>query len=556
MPPDVPRKRSLRTQIVIAFGTFSAFLAVLLCLLAGEWLKWRLQQQAGAALHAMAHNTSTLLSRDIAQQRRVAEAMANARELLEYGLDSQNVKDMLSRMQYIHPHNVWIGVTDPDGNVKSATKDLLTGANVSQRPWFQFALQGPFVSEVHPAKLLEKLLPPEPTGEPLRLIDFSAPIHTAQGNLIGVLGIHASWDWVRESVEGLLQGALAEDRKSVFIFDDRGELIYAPYGVMTPYTNLGQSLPPELNQLKSKARVVKWEDSSEHFLTAAVRLPSLNHEADLGWWIVARQPVSTAYAAANRVLWLAIGMGILTGFIAIVVAWRLAQHVSEDLKKLARAASAENAVIPLLASNREVQQLSESLDSMTRRLLRANEDMKEQVRIRTEQLEAANAELARQASTDPLTHLLNRRGFENQASRLVALAERGNRPLSAMVIDIDFFKRVNDQHGHDVGDMVLSTLTAILRGRVRQTDVVARFGGEEFVILLPDADARAAQEVAQDLLHSIANTSIPVVGNITVSVGVSSLRMVDDGLNELLKRSDEALYEAKQTGRNRCCTKA
>lgn len=134
MPAVVCRKHSLRTQITVAFGSFSALLAFLLCLLAGEWLKSRLEQQAGASLHVLAHNTSTVLHKDIAQQRRAAQAMASARELWEYGLDSQNVKDMLDRLQYIHPQNVWIGVTDAQGTVKSATKDLLAGVDVSQRP--------------------------------------------------------------------------------------------------------------------------------------------------------------------------------------------------------------------------------------------------------------------------------------------------------------------------------------------------------------------------------------------------------------------------------------
>lgn len=553
MPAVVCRKHSLRTQITVAFGSFSALLAFLLCLLAGEWLKSRLEQQAGASLHVLAHNTSTVLHKDIAQQRRAAQAMASARELWEYGLDSQNVKDMLDRLQYIHPQNVWIGVTDAQGTVKSATKDLLAGVDVSQRPWFQQALQAPFISEVHPAKLLEPLLPPQNNGEPLRLIDFSAPIHNPQGQLLGVLGIHASWDWVRESVEGLVQGAIGRDQKSVFIFDRKGELIYAPDGVMAPYTNLGQALPKEIDQSNSQPVIATWQDSNNPFLTAAVRLPPPSAEHDLGWWIVARQPIATAYAAANRVLWLAIGIGLVTGLLAIVVAWRLARHVSNDLKKLAQATSAEHAAIPLLDSSREVQQLSHSLDSMTRTLRSANEHMQEQVKLRTQQLEQANAELDRQANTDPLTQLLNRRGFEAHAQRLLALAERSQRPLSAMTLDIDFFKRVNDQYGHDVGDVVLQALATLLRQRMRITDVTARFGGEEFVVLLPDTDAPTAQQIANELLQNIASTPIPPVGNITVSIGVSGLRADHDNLHDMLKRSDEALYQAKQTGRNRSC---
>lgn len=526
---------------------------MLLCFLAGEWIKLRLEQQAGVTLHVLAHNTSTVLRNDIDQQRRTVQALASARELWEFGLDSQNVKDMLARVQFIHPQNVWMGVTDTKGVVKSATRDLLAGVDVSQRPWFGHALRGTFISEVHPAKLLEKLLPPKASGEPLRLIDFSAPIHNPQGQLLGVLGIHASWDWVRESVEGLLKGTAAQDHKAVFIFDRKGELIYAPEGVMAPYTNLGQAFPTEIDPYSSKPVLAKWQDSAQPFLTAAVRLMPPTDDHDLGWWIVARQPASTAYAAANLVLWLAIGIGVLTGLAAIAVAWRLARHVSNDLKTLAQAAAMENTEIPLLHSNREVQQLSHSLAQMTQKLLRANEAMHDEVKLRTQQLEKANAELDRQANTDPLTQLLNRRGFEAHSTRLLALAERSQRPLSAMTLDIDYFKRVNDQYGHDVGDIVLKALAAMLRQRMRQTDVIARFGGEEFVVLLPDTDMQAAQQVAQKLLLGIASTPIAPIGCMTVSIGVSCRRPANDSLAEVLKRSDAALYEAKQSGRNRVC---
>lgn len=127
-------------------------------------------------------------------------------------------------------------------------------------------------------------------------------------------------------------------------------------------------------------------------------------------------------------------------------------------------------------SNREVQLLSASLSHMTQKLLQANDEMKAQVRLRTLELQQANAELERQATTDPLTQLLNRRGFEARAALALALAVRNARPLSVLSIDIDFFKRINDTYGHDVGDMVLQSLARTLAERARDSDVLARFG--------------------------------------------------------------------------------
>ncbi|WP_287918769.1 diguanylate cyclase, partial [Comamonas sp.] len=499
MPQTDPPYRSLRTQIALVFGGFSVFLAVVLCLLAGEFLKWRLQQQAATALHIVASNTATMLQQDLQQQSRRAQVLATSKELWEQGLASRGVADMLARMQHINPHNVWIGVADVHGTVQNATDHLLQGTDVSQRPWFQYAQSGPFISQVYTSQQLTQLLQKsaDASAQALRVVDFAAPIQGPDGSLLGVLGIHSSWDWARDAVERLQQGAAKNNQQSIFIFDKAGTLIYAPDGATAPYTRLEQTLPEAMERNSPNANLVQWKDRAQPFLTSAVQLPTPSPANDLGWWIVARQPVEAAYADANRMLWLSLGFAGIAGLLTALVAWTLARHVSDDLKQLAQAASQiqahTHASIPLLHSNREVFKLSQALSGMTAQLLRANEEMQKQVHRRTQELQAANAELQRQANTDALTQLLNRRGFDTQATLALALARRSGRPLSMISLDIDFFKSVNDQFGHDAGDSVLANLADILRQRTRQADIVARIGGEEFALLLPDTSASAAQ---------------------------------------------------------------
>ena len=562
-----PTHRSLRTHIAWVFGSFAALLAILLCLLGGEILQLRLQQQAASSLHIVAHNAAVTLQQDLQQQSRRGQVLARSQELWEHGLGSRQVEQLLNRMQQINPHSVWIGVTDVDGNVMNASGSLLKGSNVAQRPWFQEALRGPFISEVHTAKLLAKLLPASANGEPLRLVDFSAPIHNPQGKLMGVIGIHGSWDWVNESVERLLQGTTQEAQQNIFIFDRDGQMIYAPGGVLAPYSSMGQTLPETLRSDDVLPQVTHWKDRSKPYLSAVVRLPPPSDEHDLGWMIVARQPVESAYADANRILWIAAGLAVFLGLLAAWIAWRLSSHVTDDLKQLAHAASNiggdySRNPIPVLNSNREVQQLSEALHTMTQELLRANESMQEQVHQRTQELAkanielaAVNAELQRQANTDPLTGLLNRRGFEMRATLAIGLAMRHDRPLSVLSIDIDFFKRINDVHGHSIGDDVLYQLAQTLEQRARKTDLIARFGGEEFVVLLPDTATADAIALAEALRQTVENLEISPVGSISVSIGVSSLHTQEqqDNLQSLIQRSDQALYQAKAAGRNRVC---
>lgn len=557
-----PPARSLRTQIALVFGSFTAVLAVLLCVLCGEFLKHRLQQQAAANLNLVAHNAATLLNEEISQQSHRTQVLARSKELWDHGLDAASVRTMLDRVQHINPHNVWIGVADQQGIVRNATRGMLKGADVSSRPWFQEGQTAAYISEVHPAKLLADMLPRSITGEPLRLVDFSAPIYHSDGTTAGVLGIHASWDWVRESLERLLQQPGNPAQQGLFIFDKNNHLIYAPKGILAPYSELKQELPLQgktlTDALAGKPVQALWKDQAQPYLTTAVRLP--NNMSDLDWLIVARQPLKTAYADANRVLWLGLAMGLFFGLLAAYIAWHLANHVSNDLKALAHAAlriraGAVDTPLPVMNSNYEVQQLTASLSHMTQKLLTAHDDMKEQVRLRTLELQQANAELERQAITDPLTQLLNRRGFELRAPLALALAKRTKRPLSTLSIDVDYFKRINDTYGHHVGDIVLQKLAQTLSGRARQTDLIARFGGEEFVMLLPDANAQGAMDIAEELRRSVAQMEIDEVGHITISLGVSSLRLhePDDDLQPMLQRSDEALYVAKQRGRNQAC---
>ncbi len=124
-------------------------------------------------------------------------------------------------------------------------------------------------------------------------------------------------------------------------------------------------------------------------------------------------------------------------------------------------------------------------------------------------------------------------------------------------MDVDHFKRVNDTHGHGVGDQVLQGLARTLQQRLRRSDVAARIGGEEFVALLPDTGLEEAQAAADALRLAVAAQEYPQVGHITISLGVSALRGGDeDGASALLQRADAALYQAKGEGRNRVCVQA
>ena len=157
------------------------------------------------------------------------------------------------------------------------------------------------------------------------------------------------------------------------------------------------------------------------------------------------------------------------------------------------------------------------------------------------------------ASTDALTGLPNRRRFAEIAEHELARSRRSGHPLTLALGDIDFFKRINDQHGHAAGDHVLRTVANLLQGALRDYDSVARWGGEEFVVLLPDTDASRAQAIVERLRQTIAESHPSFEGAlipVTMTLGVAQFAD-DDNWHAVVARADEALYRGKAAGRNR-----
>jgi two-component system, cell cycle response regulator len=177
-----------------------------------------------------------------------------------------------------------------------------------------------------------------------------------------------------------------------------------------------------------------------------------------------------------------------------------------------------------------------------------------------DELRASVAQTIEMAVTDGLTGLHNRRYLDSHLQTLVDRALTRRRPLSLMIIDLDRFKAINDTHGHDGGDEVLREFAMRLRKSVRGIDLACRYGGEEFVVVMPDTEGHIGEKVAERIRASIEQTPFRIGGrtelNVTISVGVAMLEPPHDTVATLMKRADMALYEAKRGGRNRVVARA
>lgn len=548
---------SYKVQLAAFFGTGVTVVVLVLSFVFVTLLGRTIRTDAARSLQHVADNVAHALGQGMEERYRLVQTLSTSSTLWSRGLDSPDVLTTLAAQQSQHQKLSWIGVADLDGKVRSATGGLLVGSNVSARPWFQGALERPFVGDVHDAVMLSSLLGPSDNGEPLRFVDFAASV-TDHGRTVGVISVHGSWEWARNVVDSISPrdaSGSATQPVQVFVFNKNGDLILAPDIRQSRQDFALQRLPKleetstavaAINAIDGTSAVLRWADGVD-YLTQAARVSDYSSPWGLGWTVVVRVPATVAFAEFESARVEALVAGAIAVLLSALFAWIMASRVSAPLSLIVIAAQAvqhgeRGAKIPSLRTSREIAALTDSLASMTTQLIADRHDLEQRVAARTR-------ELSRMARYDPLTDVYNRRGFDEYMTRFIAASRRRLSPLALLMVDADHFKRVNDRFGHDVGDEVLRTLAQVLKGRLRSTDVVGRFGGEEFLMLLPDTDLHHAGIVADGLIELVAKTTIPIVGGITVSCGVVVLERGEDG-HSLIKRADMALYRAKSLGRN------
>jgi len=254
-----------------------------------------------------------------------------------------------------------------------------------------------------------------------------------------------------------------------------------------------------------------------------------------GWAVVTRQPQARALAPLwpmTRAMLLGVIPPALLGLVLILLVANLIARPLRELSAAADDLGAADASARLLRINAWYQ------DALAiRRAMLASVAMLQQKLGRLDQ----------QAHSDALTGLANRRALARQLD----LLEVQGTPYAVLALDIDHFKRVNDTFGHDHGDVALQHVATLLRENARASDLPCRSGGEEFLLVMPDTADTAARQTAERIRAAVETHDIPVVGRVTVSIGVHERGEDDAGASAVLKRADEALYRAKQRGRNR-----
>jgi diguanylate cyclase (GGDEF)-like protein len=560
---------SLRSQLSLLLGGLGLAILALVGGYLGNLATTELSTAQQAAVRATAQSAAEMLANQLRDRERDIELLSVAPHLAEGSLSASHTRTALDRRQALHDEYAWLGVVDADGLVLQATGGLLVGRSVAQRDWFVAARERVYVGDVHEAKLLATMLPAAPNGEPTRFIDFAAPIRDADGRLRGVVGAHAHWRWVTGIVEAAARRLHPGSGIEALILDRDGRVLY-PEAMKVAQAAGDVVLPTTLVNGRFEGSL-RFGDGKD-YLTSEAALQARS-SAELGWRIIARQPMELAMRSVRDLQRELVVLGVFAAALLTLAALLLARRVSRPVEELARIAKRVESerVIPAFPADpgvKELATLSDAIQSMAsslldtqQRLQRTNVTLEQQVEQRTAELQAANAALESLAMRDALTGLHNRRSLDARLAEAQALYLRygreNGRLHGLLLIDVDAFKQVNDRFGHQAGDAVLRQLAALLHGAVRITDMVARFGGEEFAVLLPElAGPLEAVMAAEKIRTKVEQADFGEVGRVTVSIGVSLATPEDSDVHALIARADAALYEAKNGGRNAVVLKA
>jgi diguanylate cyclase (GGDEF)-like protein len=547
---------TVRTQIA---GAVAAMMVVLVGTLAAgaAFVGYRnTAALVNSSLASIASNTADRLDRFMAVRQQEINLFSQLQPLQKLWNDPTELRHALEQLQETFADFAWIGFADRNGKVVASTGGLLQGASVAARPWFKEGLQRMAVGDVHEAVLLASLLAQRTNAEPYRFVDIAVPVRNSEGELVGVLGGHLNWDWASRLTKEVEEKDGGTDTR-LSVVDKNGIVLVGAKKGTVRFS--GDDLA---NILKTRQGAFVEPSGNQRMLTAFYVGTGHREYQGLNWIVTASQPASVALAAAMWSAQIIIGLGILIALIGLSLAVFVSKRIARPILAITQEADRIGRTLgPTMLARQsgslEVVQLTRTLRSLLRRIGLAEERTKEAELRATEnamQFQDDLVKLRQLADTDFLTGLMNRRAFLAVADDALQFCRRYKRSMATLMIDIDHFKKINDTHGHAAGDDAIKQIAEVIRQSIRTTDKAARFGGEEFVVLLREIDQSTAMLLAERIRRSIEESVVrhgaaPIP--VTVSIGLALFAENDRDVQDMIERADQGLYTAKNTGRNR-----
>lgn len=361
------------------------------------------------------------------------------------------------------------------------------------------------------------------------LVLISYPMLDSLGNYLGYVG---GTIYLKEKsiLNDLLGRHFHQDGSYIYVVDKNKQIIYHPNPKRVgEYIEINEVINKVTNHISGSAKVAN--SLNIEMLAGFAPISKAN------WGVVAQRPVTATLSSLDslmkRVVYRTLPLAICT----FIIIWLLANFISRPLRQLATTAREMDS--PSAHSNlTKVESWYFESKELKQAMLKGLGSLNTQI-----------SQLKEDAATDPLTGAFNRRSLQLLLEQL----EQKNIPFSILAVDIDHFKKVNDTFGHAAGDKALVELTKVMHKISREEDLVARTGGEEFLLILSGATTELALSIAERLRIKVSETQIEPIGSIQVSIGIATrLENSQISNDRVLEQADQALYQAKESGRNRC----
>lgn len=512
-------KADLRTLI-----TLLAVASIVITLANSLYASWRVQRDVliGNTLEANRVYATKLASTAEVFFQLAQSQLAYSAKTLGKGLDDDELlQKEVDRLREQTASFNSVVIVDADGWVKAISPEslMLKGIRLNSTAARQALSQRkPMISE------------PTISAANNLMVFISWPVWSDTGGYLGYVG--GSIYLKKKSILNALLGEqFYRDGSSLYVIDGANQVLYHQDTAL-----IGKTIKPLIDEKQRQKSDNGYQQvktiNGESMLAGYAVVPASD------WMIVAMKPTAATLAPLNSLLMQVLKHSVPYALLTLVLALLLAHRIALPLWQLARNASRmDNS-----DASRQIGSIRSwyyESSQIKRALLAGISLMQEKI-----------GRLKSEVQTDPLTGLLNRRGLNTVLDYFLATRQ----PFAVLALDIDYFKRVNDTWGHDVGDEVIASVADQLKYGARKTDVVCRNGGEEFLMILPATDRDMALTIAERIRKGIEDQVLKNVGSITISVGVALWDAELKTIEHAFKQADEALYAAKNAGRNRVMT--
>ncbi|WP_338526975.1 sensor domain-containing diguanylate cyclase [Erwinia aphidicola] len=509
-------KTDLRTLI-----TLLAVASIVITLANSLYASWRVQRDVliGNTLEANRVYATKLASTTEVFFQLAQSQLSYSAKVLGSGLeDDDRLQQEVDRLREQTNSFNSVVIVDANGWVRAISPEslMLKGMHLSSAAAKQaLAERKPLISQ------------PSMSAANNLLVFVSWPIWSKTGTYLGYVG--GSIYLKKKSILNVLLGEqFYRDGSTLYVIDGKNQVLYHQDRQM-----VGKTINPLIsNDQRSKASNGNREvsaDNGEAMLAGYANVPTA------GWTIVTLKPTLATLALLNSLLLQVLKHSVPFALLTLILALILAQRIALPLWQLARK-----------ASQMDTQNVSKEINSIRSWYYEASQ-IKRAMLAGIALMQDKIGRLKSEVQTDPMTELLNRRGL----NAVLEYFQATSQSFALLALDIDYFKRVNDTFGHDAGDTVIKTVARQLQQGARQTDVICRNGGEEFLMILPGADREVAMMIAERVRCRIEGFNLEQVGHITISVGVAFWAAKNAvAMEHTFKQADDALYRAKNAGRN------